>query len=753
MGESTDVKGAVLDLFAKASDNACTEYEAHRRALTFAEYLSVFAERPSLALRDAAKYTLDAIDHFGSVKTTHPWGEVTRHSIFDQAFEGAGNRLVGQEKVQSAVRAALEAQVRDGAINRLILVHGPNGSAKSTLVNCILNGVEHYSRLPEGELFSFRWIFPTRESGSSAIGFGGRMKRDGIESYAHFDDDDLDATLECEVRDHPLLLLPRNDRVALMRRALEGARQSDTQIPDYFFEASLCHRCRQVADALVRTHKGDLRKVLAHVRVEPWALSRRYHRGLVQVGPQLSVDAAQRQVTADRNLGSLPIELQNMTLFETYGPVVDASGGILAFDDMLKRPLDAYKYLLPSIETGELVIGQMILKMNMVLIGTTNDVMLEAFREHHEYQSFRERLTLVPAPYMKRRSDETAIYELQLEPNFTRHVSPHAIEVAAHFAVLTRLHKPEAALYPDSLKIVVSTLSAAQKCELYDLGVVPEGLKDDVAALLVDSIDALSSEDASSWHYEGRYGASPRVIRDVLLTASMADDFACVSPFAVLEELRALCARTREYTFLERPKEEHGYHDHADFVDVAERRLLDLIELEIQSASGLVEEGKHEELLEKYVTHVRHVVKNEKIRNPTTNADEDPDENLMRTVEESLGVAMIDKDEYRRAVMSRIAAWAIEHPGEKLLLAAVLPGQLRKLKEAYFEKQSQKVAAMARQALRILDGGPATTGLEAEKRAEGERLIESLISKYGYCRACARDGIARLLIGRYDNKA
>jgi serine protein kinase len=750
MSESSDRKGAVLELYARAADNAGAEFEARRRAMSFSEYLGVFAEKPRVALRDAAKYVLDAIDHFGAVKTTHPWGDVVRYRIFDQEFEGGGNRLVGQEKVQAAVRAALESQVRDGGINRLILVHGPNGSAKSTLVNCLLNGAEHYSRLPEGELYRFRWIFPSRGTGSGAIGFGGRLRRGAIETFAHLEDDEIDATLECEVRDHPLLLLPRNDRVAVMRRALDDAGCGDAQIPDYFFQASLCHRCRQVADALARTHKGDLRKVLAHVQVEPWALSRRYHRGLVQVGPQLSVDAGQRQVTADRNLGALPIELQNMTLFETFGPVIDASGGVLAFDDMLKRPLDAYKYLLPSIETGELVIGQMILKMNMVLVGSTNDVMLEAFREHHEYQSFRERLTLVPMPYMKRRSDEAAIYELHLLPHFERHVAPHAVEVAAHFAALTRLHKPDPSAYGDPLKIVVSTLTAAQKCELYDQGVVPEGLDDDVAAQLVDSIEAMSSEDASSWQYEGRYGASPRVIRYVLLTASMSPSFACVSPFAVLEELRALCGRTREYNFLERGKEDGGYHDHRAFVDVAERRLLDRIELEIQGASGLVEEHKHEELLERYVNQVRHVVKNEKVFNPVTNLDEAPDENLMRAVEESLGVTLAEKDEYRRGVMSRIAAWAIEHPGQKLLLAAVLPGQIRKLQESYFEKQSQKVAAIARQALRVLEGGGTVAGLPAEKRAEGERLVEGLIARYGYCRACARDAIARLLIGRYD---
>ena len=339
MDETKGRTGAVMEMFARAAEHARTEYEARRRAMSFAEYLGIFAEKPRLAIRDAARYLLDAIDYFGAVATTHPWGDVTRYRIFDQAFDGGGPRLVGQEKVQGAVRAALESQVRDGGINRLILIHGPNGSAKSTLVACLCNGAEHYSRLPEGELYRFRWIFPSRTTGSSAIGFGGRLKRDALETFAHLEDDEIDATLECEVRDHPLLLLPRDERVALMESALAAAGMSDYQIPDYFLQASLCHRCRQVADALTRTHKGDLKKVLAHVQVEPWALSRRYRRGLVQVGPQLSVDGGQRQVTADRNLGSLPIELQNMTLFETFGPVIDAAGGIQSFRDMLKRPL------------------------------------------------------------------------------------------------------------------------------------------------------------------------------------------------------------------------------------------------------------------------------------------------------------------------------------------------------------------------------------------------------------------------------
>ena len=172
MDEPNGRKGAVTEIYARAVQNVRAEYEARRRAMSFTEYLGIFAEKPRLALRDAARYLLDAVDYFGAVRTTNPWGDVTRYRIFDQSFEGGGPRHVGQEKVQGAVRAALESQVRDGGINRLILVHGPNGSAKSTLVSCLANGAEHYSRLPEGELYRFRWIFPSRTTGTCTAQIG-----------------------------------------------------------------------------------------------------------------------------------------------------------------------------------------------------------------------------------------------------------------------------------------------------------------------------------------------------------------------------------------------------------------------------------------------------------------------------------------------------------------------------------------------------------------------------------------------------
>src|SRR5262249_11654289 len=182
---------------------------------------------------------------------------------------------------------------------------------------------------------------------------------------------------------------------------------------------------------------------LRHVQVERYFISRRYRVGAVTVGPALSVDAGERQITADRSLASLPTSLQATTLFEAHGELVESAGGVIEFSDLLKRPLDAFRYLQLTLETGEVPLQQQTLQTNVVMIGSANEVHLNAFRDHPEFPSFRGRLELLRAPYLRSFQDEQRIYDAQIAPYVTRHVAPHATRVAAQFAVLTRMRQPE----------------------------------------------------------------------------------------------------------------------------------------------------------------------------------------------------------------------------------------------------------------------------------------------------------------------
>src|SRR4029079_10147677 len=141
----------------------------------------------------------------------------------------------------------------------------------------------------------------------------------------------------------------------------------------------------------------------------------------------------ERQVTADRSLASLPTSLQARTLFEAHGELIEAAGGVLEFSDLLKRPIDAYRYLQITLETGEVALQQQTVQTNVVMIGSANEIHLAAFREHPEFASFRVRFELVRAPYLRSSVDEQSIYDAQIAAFVKRHVAPHATRLAAQF--------------------------------------------------------------------------------------------------------------------------------------------------------------------------------------------------------------------------------------------------------------------------------------------------------------------------------
>ena len=117
---------------------------------------------------------------------------------------------------------ALELRARGAAESADLALHGPNGSAKSTVAACIMRALEHYSTHDEGALYRFHWVFPNQARLRGAIGFGAARRlgatAGGDGSYAHLPDDEIDARLLIEVRDHPLFLLPQAARAELLER-------------------------------------------------------------------------------------------------------------------------------------------------------------------------------------------------------------------------------------------------------------------------------------------------------------------------------------------------------------------------------------------------------------------------------------------------------------------------------------------------------------------------------------------------------
>jgi hypothetical protein len=127
----------VRELLVDLGQSVRDDFTRNRRVMSFAEYLNLVVSEPTRQLRSSAQYIVDCFDHYGSSMVAYPWGEVRRFHLFDAPWAGGEDRLFGQEPVQNAVYRVLRSFVQDGRPNKLLLLHGPNGSAKSTFIRCI----------------------------------------------------------------------------------------------------------------------------------------------------------------------------------------------------------------------------------------------------------------------------------------------------------------------------------------------------------------------------------------------------------------------------------------------------------------------------------------------------------------------------------------------------------------------------------------------------------------------------------------
>jgi serine protein kinase len=185
---SSDPSGRSLDALTEA---VRSDFVRNRRVMSFAEYLDLVARAPRLQLRSAAQYLVDAFDHYGTREVSYPWGQVQRFGLFDAPWAGGDGCLFGQEAVQNSVYQVLRGFVRDGVASKVVMLHGPNGSAKSTFIRCLGRGVEHYSTQDDGAIYRFNWIFPRPSAGQGRHRLR-RRRRGGpalTDSFASLADD------------------------------------------------------------------------------------------------------------------------------------------------------------------------------------------------------------------------------------------------------------------------------------------------------------------------------------------------------------------------------------------------------------------------------------------------------------------------------------------------------------------------------------------------------------------------------------
>jgi hypothetical protein len=121
---------------------------------------------------------------------------------------------------------------------------------------------------------------------------------------------------------------------------------------------------------------------------------------------------------------------------------------------------------------------------------------------------------------------------------------------------------------------------------------------------------------------------------------------------------------------------------------------------------------------------------------------------MMREVERLLDVKGTAEDA-RKQMISAIAAWAIDHPGQRVEAAQVFPQHLRRLKDAIFADKRIDVAKMARDiVILVRDEG---AGLDLNRTRNARASLDALAKQFGYCDACGVDLASMLLRKRYND--
>ena len=707
------------------------EFKANQQILGLDEFLKILESKPETHLRGSAQYAADMLKHFGKN------GEAYR--IFD-------SRVIGLESVQHQVEQILSAFAKMGANNRLILLHGPNGSAKSTLVSAFMDGMSEYSKVPEGALYTFSWIFPIDRVTRGSLGFRGDQEKKStqLSSYAYLGEDDIACIIPSELRDHPILLIPEHLRARYLKKY-------EFTIADRL-RLGLSHRDHLIFQALLNSYQGEYSEVIKHIRVERFYLSRVYRAGLISIEPQMHVDAQYQQLTLNRSLSQLPASLMGLNLFSVSGDLAEANRGMIDFNDLLKRPIDAYKYLLTACETSKVTVGQSILHLDTIFFGSSNELQLDAFKEYPDFSSFKGRIELVKVPYLLKLSQETQVYEPMLKAIAgEKPTTPHTAWALAFWSVLTRLKKPHRERYPSEIHLVIDKLTPLDKLKLYDSGEMPDRLSNEERKHLKANLVKLREEYINVPYYEGRNGASARELKSVLIDAAQSSDFKTLSPLSVVNELRKFVKRTSEYEFL-RQDPVDGYHDHERFIEILLDEYAAKVDREVRECLGLYDTKQWIDFMKKYITHLSSSLKKEHIKNNVTGAYEEPDQQLLNEFESIVGapVEAEPKFQFRQNLITQIGAWVLDNPKdgpkEGVDYFKVFPELKMKIEKHFYESQKTLLQKM-NTALKHFGTDYDEPNSEGSKLAR--ETLTNMQKKFVYSEAGAKEVIGFLMSKKY----
>jgi serine protein kinase len=578
---------------------------------SFWEYLDVVVDNPAVA-RNAFQRIYDMILSFGSESFTQFKQEYIRYSFFSDPIDHGADAIFGLERpLMQLVDFFKSAAQGYGTERRILLLHGPVGSSKSTIARLMKKGLEQYSKTDEGKLFTYSWRTPRVRGGDEG------------EEYQH-----------CPMHEEPLLLIPPEAR----REVLDMINDKLPEGRKVRLYGEVCPFCRKIYGDLLDQYDGDWRKTMEHVRVKRLILSEKDRRGIGTFQPKDEKNQDSTELTGDINYRKIAEygSDSDPRAFNFDGELNIANRGMIEFIEVLKLDV-AFLYDLLGASQEHLIKPKKFAQtyIDEVILGHTNEPEYKKLQGNEMMEAFRDRTIKIDVPYNTRLDDEIKIYMKDFGPDKVKgiHIAPHTIETAAMWAVLTRLSEPKKA-----------GITKLQKLKLYNGKSIP--------GFTEDSIKELKEEAPR----EGMQGISPRYIQDKVsncLVSQQAQLEKTINPFMVMNELEGGLSHHSLITDEELKKE------YKELLAVVREEYEDILKGEVQRAIS-ADEDSIKRLAANYIENVRAYTQHERVRNRYTGRDEDPDERLMRSIEDKIDIPESRKDDFRQEIMNYIGALALD---------------------------------------------------------------------------------------------
>jgi len=582
-----------------------TDYRKVHWEGTFEEYLDIVRETPEVT-RTAYQRLYDMILSHGIEERQENKERAVRYKFFTEFGDKHDDAVYGLDRILvQLVNAFMSAAHEYGTERRVLLLHGPVGSSKSTIARLLKRGIEEYSRTDAGMVFSFSWKGP-----------------DGT-------------WLKDPMHGEPLQLIPPDMRPAVIAKLSESFKKP----PRYPFQikGELSPYSRFMFNERLLKYQGDITQMLANeVKVYRLILSEQDRIGIGTFQPKDEKNQDSTELTGDinyRKIAEFGSE-SDPRAFNFDGELNIANRGLVEFIEVLKLDV-AFLYDLLGASQEHKIKPKKFAQCDIdeVILAHTNEPEYRRLQNNEFMEALRDRTVKIDVPYVTRLSDEVKIYEKSFNQVKVRgkHIAPHTIEVAAMWAVLTRLEQPKH-----------SNLTLLQKMKLYNGKTLPGFTEDNIVELKREAPN------------EGMHGISPRYIQDKISNALVAHpEEDNINPFMVMHELES---GLRHHSLITNQDQLQHFRE---LLQVVRQEYEDVVKNEVQRAIA-ADEDALQRLCANYIDNVKAYTQREKVRNRFTGGYDEPDERLMRSIEEKIDIPESRKDDFRREIMNYIGALAID---------------------------------------------------------------------------------------------